>query len=462
MSSNRTPEPDTPSPPLHPPWSRSQRTVARRVVQPLQSFLEAEAASAVLLVAAAVVAIVWANSPWRASYEDLWATEAGLRLGGLAIEGDLRAWVNEGLMSLFFLVVGLEVKRELLTGELRDRRTALLPVVGAIGGMVVPALLYLAVTAGTAGVDGWGAVMPTDIAVAAAVLALAWPGSSPGVRVFLLSLALADDIGSVAIVALVFSSNVAWGWLGVAATVGVVIFALQRIHVRATLVYVALGVGMWLAVREAGVSPTLAGVALGFLTPAVPFQRPRAVSDEAHRVADATLDDPPTPDADAPEWLRLAGLSREAVSPLARIEAALHPWTSYVVVPLFALANAGVVLSATALDGSVERRVALGILVGRLVGKPLGIVLACGLAIRMGAARHPQAGRLPLLGLGMAAAVPFTVSLFIAELGLPGRLLDAAKLGIFVAAILAGVAGFFLLRSQRRSRARADAVSNAG
>ena len=155
------------------------------------------------------------------------------------------------------------------------------------------------------------------------------------------------------------------------------IAALQRIHVRATVVYVALGVGMWLAVREAGVSPTLAGVVLGFLTPAEPFQRPRAVSDEAHRVADATLDFPPTPDADAPQWLRLAGLSREAVSPLARVEAALHPWTSYVVVPLFALANAGVVLSAAALDGAVERRVALGILVGRLVGKPLGIALAC-------------------------------------------------------------------------------------
>ncbi len=431
-------------------------------MRPLQLFLEAEAASAFLLVGAALVAIVWANSPWRASYEQLWTTSVDLGFGSFALEGDLRSLVNEGLMSLFFLVVGLEVKRELLTGELRDRRAALLPVVGAIGGMFLPALLYLAVTAGTVGAEGWGAVMPTDIAVAAAVLALAWPGSSPGVRVFLLALALADDIGSVAVVALAYSGDVVWGWLGVAASVGVVIFALQRIHVRATLVYVALGVGMWLAVREAGVSPTLAGVALGFLTPAVPFQRPRAVSDEAHRVADATLDFPPTPDADAPEWLRLAGLSREAVSPLARVEAALHPWTSYVVVPLFALANAGVLLSAASLDGSVERRVALGVLLGRLVGKPLGIAFACALAIRLGAARPPSAGDLPVLGLGMAAAVPFTVSLFIAELALPGRLLDAAKLGIFGAAIVAGVAGFLLLSSQRRSRARATNRSNAG
>ena len=294
MSSNRTPTPDGPGETLllRVPWSRSQGAIARRVVQPLQSFLEAEAASAVLLVVAAVVAIVWANSPWRAGYEQLWATDVELRLGAFALEGDLRAVVNEGLMSLFFLVVGLEVKRELLTGELRDRRAAFLPIVGALGGMVVPAALYLAVTAGTAGAPGWGAAMPTDIAVAAAVLALAWPRSSPGARVFLLSLAIADDIGSVAVVALAYSNDVAWGWVGVAASVGVVIVALQRIHVRATVVYVVLGVGMWLAVREAGVSPTLAGVALGFLTPALPFQRPRAVSDEAHRVADATLRSP--------------------------------------------------------------------------------------------------------------------------------------------------------------------------
>ncbi len=221
MSSNRTPRSDAPDTPLlRTPWSRSQRTVARRVVQPLQSFLEQEAASAFLLVVAAVVALVWANSPWRASYEDLWTTSVELRLGAFAIEGDLRSLVNEGLMSLFFLVVGLEVKRELLTGELRDRRAALLPIVGAIGGMVLPALLYLAVTAGTAGAPGWGAAMPTDIAVAAAVLALAWPRSSPGVRVFLLSLAIADDIGSVAVVAVAYPSDLAWGWLGVAALVG--------------------------------------------------------------------------------------------------------------------------------------------------------------------------------------------------------------------------------------------------
>lgn len=435
---------------LRVPWSRSSRAVARRVVQPLQSFLEAEASSAVLLVAAAAIAMVWANSPWRVGYEDLWTTTVTVRAGDLGVSADLRQWVNEGLMSLFFLVVGLEVKRELLTGELRERRTALLPVVGAIGGMVVPAALYLAVTAGTPASQGWGVAMPTDLAVSAAVLALALPGAAPGLRVFLLTLAIADDIGSVAIVALVYSGDVAWAWLLVAVAVGVAIVGLQRIHVRATAVYLAMGVGMWLAVREAGVSPTLAGVALGLLTPAVPFQRPRAVSEEAHRVADATLDFPPTPDADAPQWLRLATLSREAVSPLARVEAALHPWTSNVVVPLFALANAGVVLGTAAVDSGIERRLALAIVLARVVGKPLGIVLAVAAVVRSRLARRPSGSSWgQVVGVAVAAGIPFTVALFIADLALPPELLGAAKLGVLVAALVAGALGFILLRRGR-------------
>jgi len=435
---------------LHVPWSRSSRAVARRVVQPLQSFLEAEASSAVLLVAAAAIAMVWANSPWRDGYEDLWATTVTVRAGDLGVSADLRQWVNEGLMSLFFLVVGLEVKRELLTGELRDRRTALLPVVGAIGGMVVPAALYLAVTAGTPASQGWGVAMPTDLAVSAAVLALALPGAAPGLRVFLLTLAIADDIGSVAVVALASSSDVTWAWLLVAVAIGVAIVGLQRIQVRATAVYLAMGVGMWLAVWEAGVSPTLAGVALGLLTPAVPFQRPRAVSEEAHRVAEATLDFPPTPDADAPQWLRLASLSREAVSPLARVEAALHPWTSYVVVPLFALANAGVELRAAAIDAGIERRLVLAIVLARVVGKPLGIVLAVAAASRGRLARRPSEGSLgQVVGVAAAAGVPFTVALFIADLALPPELLGAAKLGVLAAALAAGALGFGLLRRFR-------------
>jgi NhaA family Na+:H+ antiporter len=432
---------------LRVPWSRSRRPLARRIVQPVQSFLEAETSSALLLTGAVALALAWANSPWRESYEDLWTTVAGVRIGDLSIALDLRHWVNEALMSLFFLVVGLEVKRELLTGELRDRRTAILPVLAAVGGMVIPALLYLAVTAGAPGARGWGLAMPTDLAVALAVLALALPRSSAGLRIFLLTLAIVDDIGSIAVVALAYSSDVSWGWLAIAAALGGAVLALERIHVRAAAVYLAIGAGMWLAVRAAGVSPTLAGVALALLTPAVPFQRPRAVSEEAHRVADATLDFPPTPDADAPEWLGLAALSREAVSPLARVEAALHPWTSYVVVPLFALANAGVALGVDVLGGRSGQRLALAVVVARVVGKPLGIVLACAAAVRAGVARRPAGATWrQLAGVGAAAGVPFTVSLFIADLALPPGLLAPARVGVLLAAALAGVLAFAILR----------------
>ena len=432
---------------LRVPWSRSRRPVARRVVQPLQSFLETEASSAVLLVGAATIAVVWANSPWGDSYERLWTTAAGVRIGDAGITLELREWVNEGLMALFFVVVGLEVKRELLTGELRDRRTALLPLFGALGGMVVPAALYLAVTAGTEAARGWGMAMPTDLAVAIAVLAIALPRSAGGLRIFLLTLALVDDIGTVAVVSLVYSSDVAWGWIAVAGALAAVMIALERIHIRAIAVYVGLGAGMWLALHASGVSPTLAGVALGVLTPAVPFQRPRAVSEEAHRVADSTLDFPTTPDADAPEWLGLAALSREAVSPLARAEAGLHPWTSYLIVPLFALANAGLALGGDALATPTEQRLALGMVLARVAGKPLGIGLACAAAISLGLARRPDGSSWrQMVGVGAAAGVPFTVSIFVAEIALSPGLLDAARVGIFVSAILAAVAAFAILR----------------
>jgi Na+:H+ antiporter, NhaA family len=452
MASTRPPDPVGDEGPRA-PWSRSQRPFPRRVVQPLQSFLEAEASSALLLFGAAVVALAWANSPWGDSYETVWTTTVGVRLGDLQLQADLRHWVNDGLMSLFFLVVGLEVKRELSTGELRERRAALLPVIGALGGMVVPALVYLAVTAGTAGVRGWGAAMPTDLAFAIGVTALALPRGSRGLRVFLLALAIIDDIGSVVVVALAYSGGVSLAWLGVALATGLLIVLFQRIHVRATVVYVALGVVAWFVVREAGVSPTVAGAALGLMTPAVPFQRPRAVSGEAHRVADATVDDPDPPDADAPQWLRLAALTREAVSPLARVETALHPWTVFLIAPLFALANAGVRISADAFSTNGSGRVAFAMVVARVVGKPIGISLAVALAVRAGFVRRPPGGSwLHVIGVGAAAGIPFTVSLFIADLAMPAPLLDATKLAILMAWLLAGVAGLAILRAAASGR----------
>jgi len=434
------------------PWSRSDRPIPRRVIRPLQSFLETEVASGLLLLLALAVALVWANSPLRGAYEDLWSRHLVVRLGRWGVEDDLRGWIRDGLMTLFFLVAGLEVKRELLTGELRSRRAAILPAAAALGGMVVAALLYLVANPSPPASHGWGAAMPTDIALALGVLSLAFPRAPSSLRVFVLSLAIADDLGTIAAVAIFYSHRLSAGSVALALAIGAVVFVARRIDVRSSVVYGALGTAMWLALHGSGVSPTLAGVAMGLLTPAVPFHRPRAVSREAHRIADETVDDPSPPDADAAQWLELSRLCRGAVSPLARLEAALHPWTSYVVLPVFVLADAGVRIVPHALATTSSERVVVGMLLARALGKPLGIVLGSWLAVRLGASGLP-AGLTwrRVLGVGAAAGVPFSVSLFVAELSLTGPLLDAARVGVVLAAVLTGLLGFLLLRTRERA-----------
>lgn len=448
MPSRPTTKPGDDSLSLRVPWSRSDQPLARRFARPLQSFLEEEASGGILLLVAAIVALVWANSPWRDGYATFWGTEVAVRLGRWGIREDLRHWVNDGLMSLFFLVVGLEIKRELLTGELRDRRAAALPVIAALGGMVVPALLYAVLNVSGGGAKGWGIPMATDIAFALGLLTLAARHAPPGLKPFLLTLAIVDDIGAIAVIAIFYSGQIAWPALVTAGALCVLIVGLQRSNVRWTFVYILLGVLVWIALFESGVHPTIAGVGLGLLTPAVPFQRPRAVSDEAHRVADETVDDPSPPDADAHHWLALAWLSREAVSPLARIEEMLHPWTSNVVVPMFALANAGVLLSGEALSDAASSAITLGIVVGLVAGKLLGVSLASAAAVRLGLGRLPAGVGWPhVLAVGAVAGIGFTVSIFIAELAFTAPVqIDRARIGVLVASLLAGVLGWALLR----------------
>jgi Na+:H+ antiporter, NhaA family len=436
------------------PWSRSQRALPRRVVQPLQAFLEQETSSVVLLLAAAAVALALANSPWRSAYEDLWRTVVTVRLGDWVLSEDLRHWVNDGLMALFFLVVGLEIKRELLTGELRQPRTATVPVIAAIGGMVLPALIYLLLNENGDGYRGWGIPMATDIAFALGVLTLAARSAPPSMKPFLLTLAIVDDIGAILVIALFYSDGVSVTALLVAAALVASILALQRLDVRAGVVYVGLGIAVWVALFESGVHPTIAGVILGVVTPSQPFQRPRAVSDEAIRTAERTVDDPEPPDADAPQWLRLASLTREAVSPLARVEAALHPWTSYVVVPVFAFANAGVALSAEALADAATSKVTLGVVLGLVVGKLVGITSAAAIAVRTGLGVLPGGcGWRHVVGVAAVAGIGFTVSLFVADLAFTDPMLTAeAKVGIFAASLLAGAVGLVVLRFGRSSR----------
>jgi len=431
------------------PWSRSDRTVPRIIVRPLQEFLQTSTAAAAVLFGAIVLALLWANSPWREGYESLWHTPMTVRIGDIAVGTDLHFWIQDGLMTLFFLLVGLEIKRELTVGELQRLRAAALPVLAAVGGMLAPAVLYLSIAGSGAGRSGWGIPMATDIALALGVLALAASFAPSRLRPLLLTLAIVDDIGAILVIALFYRQGgdpiyVLWG---VAATVGVIMS--HRLQLRALWVYIALGVVLWYTCYRAGIHPTIAGVILGLLTPVEPSQRPAAVSREARRVAEATSDDPEPLDVDAPEWLELAALSREAVSPLARVEHALLPWSSFIIVPLFALASAGVRLSASTISAAASSVVAIGIVAGLVVGKPLGIWLTSLAAVRTRVGELPKDVTMrSVAGLGATAGIGFTVALFIAELAFPGRpvMLGEAKIAILFASVVAGGAGWVLLR----------------
>jgi NhaA family Na+:H+ antiporter len=403
------------------------------------------------LLLCSVGALVWANLG-GGSYDSVWHTRLTLGLGDWSLSEDLRHWINDAAMAVFFFVVGLEIKRELISGELRDRRAIAFPAFAALGGMVVPALLYLAFNGGDTR-QGWGIPMATDIAFALGVLALVGRGLPASLKLFLLTLAIIDDIGAILVIAVFYSGSVstyALLWAG-GLLAGMAI--LRRLQVRAGGLYLVLAIGVWLAVFQSGVHATIAGVALAFVTPAVAFQRPLAVSEEALRIADETADEPVPADVDAPQWLHLAGLSREAVSPLARLEQHLHPWTSFVIVPLFALANAGVRFDGLDLRAAASVRVALGVIVGLLVGKVVGIVLGARLAVSLGVARLPsEATWSSVVGVGILGGIGFTVSLFIASLAFgEDGLLDAAKAGVLAGSIASGVLGAFMLaRAKRR------------
>ncbi|MGH8909777.1 MAG: Na+/H+ antiporter NhaA [Egibacteraceae bacterium] len=435
-------------------WSQRDRAVPRVVVQPLQRFLRTEAASGVVLLIAALIALAWANSPLSESYTSLFQTSLTIDVGGLTLSEDLRHWINDLLMALFFFVVGLEIKRELVHGELRDPKAALLPLLCAVGGMAVPALLYLALNAGGPGASGWGIPMATDIAFAVGILALVGSRAPAGLKVFLLTLAIVDDIGAILVIAVFYSQGIAAGWLALAAGMVAAIVGMQRLKVRALAPYVLAAGVLWLAVFSSGVHATIAGVALGMLTPAWPFHPPEAVTE----VMDAELDRvralPEDARADEDEQAALMEISRlahEAVSPLERLLSRLHPWSSFVVLPLFALANAGVALSGDVLAEALANPIALGVILGLVAGKPLGVVGAAAAAVATGAARLPNGvGWRQLLGVSALAGVGFTVSIFIAGLAFSEpAAVDAAKIGILIASLLAGVIGAAALTARR-------------
>jgi len=370
-------------------------------------FVSLEAASGIVLLLGAAAALIWANAD-TAGYASWWGRTLTLGSGDFAITETLVHWVNDALMTIFFFVVGLEIKRELVTGELRDTRRAALPAVAAIGGMVVPALIYVLLNLGGAGLDGWAIPMATDIAFAVGVLAILGARVPSSLKLFLLTLAIVDDIGAILVIALFYSSGVEPLWLlGGIAVVGLV-SVMSRLGVDRPLAYVIPGALLWLCLYEAGIEPTLAGVVLGLLTPALP-RRGRPV--------------------------------------LERLESGLHPVSSFVIVPVFALANAGVVLTGDAIDHALASRVTVGIVVGLVVGKFVGISGATLLALRLRIGRLPDdLGLAHIFGVATLGGIGFTVSLFITDLAFRGQVIDDAKIGVLAASALAAVIGVVVLR----------------
>jgi Na+:H+ antiporter, NhaA family len=429
--------------------SRAPRPIAppgRRLPRPVREFLDTEASGGVLLLAAAVIALLWANSPWSASYQSLWHTDMTANVGRYVLQGNLHHWVNDALMVVFFFVVGLEIKQELVHGKLRDPRTAAMPALAALGGMVVPATLFFLVNAGGAGSRGWGIPMATDIAFAVGVVTLLGPRVPSSLKLFLLTLAIVDDIGAIIVIGVFYSSGLQPEFLGVAAAIVVVIVLLGRSGVVWLAPYVALGAALWLATYASGVHATIAGVVLGLLTPArrlLPASVARAWAND--------LSDEPSAD----EMHAMTRLARHSVSPAERIAHVLHPWSSFLIVPLFALANAGVSIKGDAFDGAGAAAVTAGVMLGLVAGKTLGITGAAWLGMRLGIARLPEAATWPMMfAIAAVAGVGFTVSLFVAELAFEGGALqDAAKLGVLAGSTVAAVVGGIALSRACRDKA---------
>ena len=413
---------------------------ARSVETPLRSFLRTQTGSAVVLLAATVAALVWVNVH-DASYEHLWTTQLSIRVGGHGIAQDLRHWLNGGLMALFFFVVGLEARREFDMGELRERRRLALPVAAGIGGMVVPVAIYLAANAGRASAHGWGTAMSTDTAFALGMLALVGPRFPDRLRAFLLTVAVVDDVTALLVIATAYSEGVSAAPLALAALLFAAVVALVLAGVQRGAVYAVLGLAIWVALYESGVDPVVTGIALGLLTVARPAAR-----GDLERASDLfrLFREQPTPEL---ERSAREGL-RQAVSPNERLQRLYHPWTSYVIVPLFALANAGVVVRGGFLAHAYGSPVTLGIVFGYVAGKPAGIVGAAALVSRLSRNRvRPPVGWAAVAGGGTIAGIGFTVSLLIASLAFHGRQLEEAKLGVLTAALCSALLTWLLFRA---------------
>ena len=430
-----------------------ERPPVERIVRPFQDFAHKQSSGGILLIIATAIALAWANSPWGESYATLWQTKLTVGVGGFSISKDLTHWINDGLMAVFFLVVGMEIKRKILVGELSSPRSAALPVAAAVGGAVVPALIYLAINAGTKGAGGWGIPMATDIAFALGVLALLGKRAPATLKVFLTALAIVDDIVAVLVIALFYTSEISWGALGVGAVFLAALVVANLIGVGRTLVYAVLGVGLWLCFLLSGIHATIAGVLLALTVPATSFINPGAFLERSRYILDRFEDAGEKGENVLTNEERQAALhalnhaTYKLEPPLHELEYTLHPWVVFAIMPIFALANAGVPIGGSIAE-ALTSSVALGIVAGLVFGKQLGITLLAWLVVRLRVSELPEEiGWRHIYGASWLAGIGFTMSLFISDLAFANsQLVETAKLGILVASLIAGVVGWAILR----------------
>lgn len=455
--------------PTTPPgtWLSARKGV-KRILAPVERFLAIEASSGIVLMIAAGLALIWANSPWRATYIGLWHTDVGIRVGTFLFERDIHFWINDGLMTIFFFLVGLEIRRELHAGELSEVRRATLPLAAALGGMVAPALIYFAFNVGRPSASGWAIPMATDIAFAVGALALLGRRVSPAIRILLLALAVIDDVGAILVIAFFYSAQLALMGFIVLAFGILLIVTLKLFGVRSPLAYVGPGIVIWAGALVCGIHPTLAGVIVGFMTPVTAWYGAEKFLDQTEeRVHSLRSGRVPDQRELLPHLDTLQVANREAVSPLDRLQHLLHGWVAFGIMPLFAFANAGVPLGEVSITGDALW-VFLGVTLGLAVGKPMGILALSWLAARCGLAALPAGVRWSHVSVvGMVGGIGFTMALFVAQLAFPsGPLLETAKLAILCGSALGAtaalIAGSRLLSANRNSdAATTDAEAEA-
>jgi Na+:H+ antiporter, NhaA family len=443
--------------------SARSASVATRVYDAFERFLHIEAVSGIVLLIAAVAALLWANSPFADSYQEFWHAPLTFGAGAWVVARPLHFWINDGLMTIFFLVVGLEIRREMHEGTLANLRVALLPLAAALGGVIVPALIYFSLSGDGIARQGWAIPTATDIAFAVGILALLGKSVPAALRVLLLALAVIDDIAAVIVIALFYSGGLAYSGFLVAATGALLVLCWQRLGFRSAFAYVLPGAVLWFGLLMSGVHPTLAGVILGLMTPTVlsdaggpPLHDAARALREFGRRARAHRRDVQEL---MPSLRQLKHAQRELLPPAVRVQTALHPWVAYGVMPLFALANAGINLTDLSIDTAASRGIALGVFLALVIGKPLGILLASWTVVRVGWCRLPdEVNWRGIMVVGCLGGIGFTMSIFIATLAFADvALLGAAKLGVLAASAVAGLLGLtlgYLFLISRTARVR--------